>query len=162
MRILFRVAIAYLLANQTSFAAEDYRILVENQECQLQSGEKTKDTVVHAVELRIRPNETFRTKVVLGEDAVVVSGRMTKNPVGGFKVAIRYRRSKKQNEMPPIVTLTSTTVAVDVGKPQLVGEIHIKNPSSNENTLEANESRTRIMLTLTENDSETEVFEDEP
>ena len=70
--------------------AEDFRLRVETVEGRSKSEKESKDIVVDAIEIVTRLGERFQTKVVVGAQTLVLSGKLERDDDGEFKVQIRH------------------------------------------------------------------------
>ena len=70
--------------------AEDFRLRVETVERGSDSEKDTKEVVLNTIEVVTRPDEKFHTRVVIGAQTLVLSGKLERDDDGEFKVQIRH------------------------------------------------------------------------
>ena len=90
MRWLIILVAAIDWSCNTIAHAEDFRLRVETVERGSDSEKDTKEVVLNTIEVVTRPDEKFHTRVVIGAQTLVLSGKLERNDDGGFKVQIRH------------------------------------------------------------------------
>ncbi len=89
------------------------------------SEESPKEIVLHSIQALARPNQTFHSKVKVGSETLMMSGRLHQVD-GEFRVQIRYKHSVDtgtviRGESLSNETSVNTTVVVAVGKSVVIG-----------------------------------------
>ena len=70
--------------------AEDFRLRVETVERGSDSEKDAKEVVLNTIDVVTRPGEKFQTRVILGAQTLVLSGKIEWSDDGGFNVQIRH------------------------------------------------------------------------
>lgn len=157
------VASLFCCMSANTLLAEDYRLRIETFEGDhgLQKGsEKAR---VESIEVLAKPGQRFRSIIVLGQETLILSGKLTAKEKDGFSVQVRYTRRFETGdhvqisptERQPVIESTSisTTVNAQLKKPVTIGGAI----SAVENRVEDTDpSERRIVLTLFANESDDE------
>lgn len=144
-----------------SFAfAEDYllRVDVIGFVDRLTSEKDQAEQTLRSVEVVVRPDSTFHTKIKTGPETVIVSGKLSSRDNGGFSLDIVYEHTvvvdtgislpNEEGIKKPVLDTTriNTTIAIAVDESVALGGLERK---SGEPSNPEKHSKTRLALALT-------------
>jgi hypothetical protein len=139
--------------------AEDFRLRVETVERKSESATEAKDVVLNAIEVVTRPGEKFQTKVVVGAQTLVLSGKLERKDDGGLNVQIRHLSEFDTGEFvtfaeggkQPIIdrSSVSTTLKVIEGKAITLSEFVSAKSKPDECPIK---SERRVMLVISKDE----------
>lgn len=118
--------------------------------------EVPKESVLHSIEVSARPDETFHSKVNVGSETLIMSGKLHQQD-GEFRVQIRYTHSVDTGTpirgAPAVSNKTGvqTTVVVAAGKSVVIGDVaSIKDETTEKTEISRVKSNRRFVLFLSE------------
>ncbi len=118
--------------------------------------EVPKESVLHSIEVLARANETFHSKVSVGSETLIMSGKLHQQD-GEFRVQFRSTHSVDTGTVirgaPPVSNKTGvqTTVVVAAGKSIVIGDVTAtRDETTDKSEIARVKSNKRFVLLLSE------------